>query len=372
MAVKRDLTIYHEAAETLTLRDIFSEKDAVLCEEVLEAYWKGRTGSKRFTIDSVRNEVNTVMRVIKFLKKPFWLWDEKDLDIWFYDLARIRVVAHSTQVSYYHHIKGFFEFIIGRKYINEEIRQRTGRIISNVCSDLNNIVHRIPKMHKTIRPAFSHEEIAILFDSLDEAIAEAIMSRSKRLYPLMRDKVICSILYYCGLRITEALTITLDSFEPNPAYPQFGNYGFVWVKGKGSKGNGPKIDIVPIIDEKLPGILEWYINNVRPHFMKKAGLDCRYLFLSERGKRLGKSCMEERFAEHVSKAGLAYKNFTPHSMRHTSVSHEYYRLSSEGNRIKHRHVFGSTTQDYMHIPDGHIRDEFNKAISMQLDRIDSQ
>lgn len=372
VAVKRDLTIYQEAAETLKLRDMFPEKDAVLFEEVLEFYWQGRTGSKRYVVESVKNEIATIMRLTTFLMKPFWKWDERDLDIWFYDLARVREVAHSTQKTYYHHLKSFFEFLIDRKYAFEVIRQRTGCTIRNLCTDLNSIVHRIPKMHKTPHPPFTHDEIVILFDSLDEAILDAMENHKKDFRALMRDKAICALLYYCGLRISEALTATMDAFHPNPNYPEFGNFGEIWVWGKGSKGSGPKYAPVPIIDIELPRIMEWYINQVRPLYLDKAGLGNRYLFLSERGNKLGKSCFEERFATHVTRAGLAEKNFTPHSMRRTSVSHEYHRLSSEAIRIKHRHVYGSTTQDYMSIPDSFIQQEFNKAIAMQLDGIEDK
>jgi site-specific recombinase XerD len=368
MATKRALTIYEETKKTLQLRDMFSLKEAILCEEVLEAYWNARTGSKRYQVESVKSEINTIMRVTTFLGKLFWRWTAADLDLYFSDLAHVQKLAHSTQLSYYHHIATLFEFVVNRPYIYEEIRLRANAVVTQLCTDMNTLVHAYNKSEKKIRPAFTHDEILIMFDSMDAEAIRAENTHSKNFYPILRDKTICTLLYFCGLRINEALTLTLSAFEPNPAHPEFGRWGMMTVLGKGSKGLGPKPRPVPILDKIVVNTLEWYMREVRPFYVRKC-LYSQLFFMSERGKKLGKSCFEERFSNHVSKAGLAYQNFTPHSMRHTSVTHEYHRLSAEANRIKHGHVFGSTTQGYMHISDDYIQKEFNEAISLQLDSL---
>lgn len=366
----RALAIYEESKKTRQLREMFSEKEAVLCEEVLEAFWKARTGSKRYTVHSVRGEINTIMRVTSFLGKPFWKWGLDDLDAFFYDLAMVQNRVTSTQMSYFHHIATLYDFIIARPFIVEEIRLRAGVSVTQLCTDLNAIVHRYQKRENQPRPALSHDEITILFDAMDREAMMAMETHSKNFLPVLRDRVICILLYYCGLRISEALNLTLAAFEPNPDHPELGNFGFVTVQGKGSRGNGPKPRTVAIIDLVVAQALDWYLKEVRPSYRRRAGLDCQYIFISERGKRLGRSCFEARFAEHINNAGLGYNNFTPHSMRHSSVSHEYHRLSAEANRIKHGHVFGTTTQGYMHIDDSYIQQEFNDAISAQLNNLD--
>ncbi|PIU43270.1 MAG: integrase, partial [Candidatus Nealsonbacteria bacterium CG07_land_8_20_14_0_80_40_10] len=69
-------------------------------------------------------------------------------------------------------------------------------------------------------------------------------------------------------------------------------------------------------------ILDWYIKNVRPYFMVNADANETALFLSERGNRIGLSTAEARFQHVIDLAGLGGLGFTPHCMRHSSVTHE--------------------------------------------------
>jgi len=219
------------------------------------------------------------------------------------------------------------------------------------------------------RPALTHAQIATFFDAIDRAINEAAKFRSKDLRPLQRDKALFYLLYTGGLRISEATGVNVTSFEPNPNFPEFGDYGFIKVWGKGSKGSGKKFRQVPVTHPQLPPILDWYIKNVRPYFMVNADANETALFLSERGNRIGLSTAEARFQHVIDLAGLGGLGFTPHCMRHSSVTHESLRFSLETVRRKHGHVYSATTQGYMHISDEMVDDEINKTIGSHLDQI---
>ena len=169
------------------------------------------------------------------------------------------------------------------------------------------------------RQALTHDEIARFFEGLKFAAEEAGRFRSKDYHPLRRDRMFFFTLYSAGLRISEGLNLNVSSFEPNPAIPAFGNYGFINVWGKGSKGSGPRFRTVPVTHQDFPGMMDWYLNKVRPEFLKQADPNENALFLSERGRRLAISTAESRFHVATQYCNLEEHAYTPHCLRHSSV-----------------------------------------------------
>jgi site-specific recombinase XerD len=76
--------------------------------------------------------------------------------------------------------------------------------------------------------------------------------------------------------------------------------------------------------------------------------------------------MEARFQHAIDLADMDGRGFVPHSLRHSSVSHESHRLSLEANRRKHGHVYAATTQGYTHVEDEYVDDEIARAIDAQI------
>ena len=85
-----------------------------------------------------------------------------------------------------------------------------------------------------------------------------------------RDKAMLEVLYACGLRVSELVTLKFSQviMESN----------FVRVVGKGSKER-----IIPINDYAL-SFLKIYIDDYRPQFVRDKKIDS--LFLSNRGKEM--------------------------------------------------------------------------------------
>lgn len=342
------------------------ESDAALFENMLEAWSRRRVGNNHRK-KSISGDITIVREFTAFTNKAPWYWDEDDFDSWCEELGVARGLAPSSQRKYQGAIRIFLEYISNNVKFKNEVRRLYNITLKQICNEENCIPHVSEKELSNERRAFSHQQISIFFDAIDRSISEAARFNSKDLRPLQRDKVIFYTLYIGGLRISEGQGLNLESFEPNPAIPQFNDYGFIRVWGKGSRGSGKKFGQVPITHDGLPPLIDWYVKSVRPHFMMNADANENALFLSERGNRIAISTIEARFQHILRLAGLEGLGFTPHSLRHSSVTHESLRFSIEAVRRKHRHVYASTTQGYMHVPDSMVNDELNATIKAQID-----
>ncbi len=351
--------------------DSFSlpENDAILFDNMIAKWSSRRRGSLRHQQRSIDHDIAVVQNMLSHVGAAPWYWTEEDFDSWCEHIGIERALAVSSQRKYQSAIRAFFDYIVDNVKFKNDVRRNYGIDLQQICHSENCIPHVNERELTKERPALTHRQIDTFFDAIDRAIKEASKFRSKDLRPLLRDKAFFFMLYAGGLRISENIGTNVTSFEPNPNFPEFGDYGFIKVWGKGSKGSGKKFRLVPVTHNLLPKILVWYIKKVRPYFMESADANETALFLSERGNRLAVSTAEARFQHAIDLAGLGGLGFTPHSMRHSSVTHESLRFSLEAVRRKHGHVFGATTQGYMHVPDEMVNDEITQVIGAQLDRI---
>jgi site-specific recombinase XerD len=300
---------------------------------------------------------------------PPWLWDEDAFDAWCDHLGLERNIAVSSQRHYQGAIRTFLDYICQNVGFRNEIRRAYNIEPRQICTEENCIPHTVEREITQERTALTHQQIETLFDGLKLAAQEAHKFRSKDFRPLQRDRALFFTIYAGGLRISEALGLNVESFDPNPHRPELGKYGFVKVWGKGSRGSGPRFRSVPVTHADLPPILEWYQEKVRPHFLDHADPNEKALFLSERGNRLCISLAEYRFQKALVIAGLDGLGFTPHCLRHSSVTHESLRFSMEAVRRKHGHSSSAVTQTYMHVPDEMVDEEISRVVGNQLDEL---
>ena len=339
---------------------------ARLLHEVIDAYDARRRGTLRHTEATVRRDLSIVHDFVRFTRKPPWDWDEVDFDRWCHEIGIIRRLAPATQRHYQSIIRAFLRYIIDNVRFHNEVRRLFGKSVIQICHDDNCIPHVLEREMVKARRAMTHDEIEIFFKAVDRAINEARRFFAKDFWPLMRDKTFFFTLYAGGLRISEGIGLDVESFFENAEIPKFGRFGFISAMGKGSRGSGKKHRNVPIDHPDLPDLLRWYENEVRPHFMRRADPNERAFFLSERGNRPSITTMEARFQHLLEKAGLEGRNLTPHSLRHSSVTHGGMLYSGEAMRRKHGHANQSTTQIYMHVPDEFVRDEMTKVTRRML------
>lgn len=345
------------------------ENDATLFNDMIAKWSARRRGALRHQQKSVDHDIAVVQNMLAHVQAAPWYWTEDDFDSWCEHIGVERGLAVSSQRKYQSAIRSFFDYIVDNVKFKNEVRRTYGIDLKQICHSENCIPHVNERELTKERPAMTHAQVVTFFDALDRAIRDAANFRAKDLRPLQRDKALFYSLYIGGLRISEDIGLDVTSFEPNPNFPEFGDYGFIKVWGKGSKGSGKKFRSVPVTHPQLPQMLDWYVKNIRPYFMANADANETALFLSERGNRMALSTAEARFQHAIDLAGLGGLGFTPHSMRHSSVTHESLRLGLEAVRRKHGHVYSATTQGYMHVPDEMVNDEINKAIGSQLDQI---
>jgi site-specific recombinase XerD len=344
-----------------------SDRAAGLLKEMLDAYQTRRVGALRHNRKSVDRDVAIISNFLSFSGQPPWAWTEEAFEQWCEHLGLERRLAPASQRHYQSAIRNFLAYLTENVKFLNEVRRLFNVDLVQICHRENCIPHVSDSEMRVERRAMTHEEIMQFFSSLDTAITEAHRFGTKDFRPLQRDKAMFFTIYAAGLRASEALGLDIDSFRPNPTFPNFGDYGFISVWGKGSRGSGPRHRTVPVDHAGLPPLLKWYTEKVRPKFLLQADANEPALFLSERGNRLAISTLEARFQVAIGLADLGGKNLTPHCLRHSSVSHGAMAMMSvEAMRLKHGHAFAATTQGYTHVPDDFVNQEINRLVDRQL------
>jgi len=176
------------------------------------------------------------------------------------------------------------------------------------------------KAHKLPRPL--HENQA--FDVLESAGLFA-----KEDWLAQRDRALFTLLYGCGLRIDEALSLNIGDMPRD---------GFLRVLGKGRKER--RIPVIAIVEQALQHYL-----SIRPYAMTPDAP----LFIGQQGKRLSQGVAQKSMREIRKTLGLP-ENATPHALRHSFATH---LLQNGANLREIQELLGhaslSTTQRYTEI-----------------------
>ncbi|AYF90339.1 site-specific tyrosine recombinase XerD [Pseudomonas sp. JS3066] len=170
--------------------------------------------------------------------------------------------------------------------------------------------------------------------SLSEADVEALLEAPELDDPIgMRDRAMLEVLYACGLRVTELVSLTLEQVNLRQ--------GVLKVFGKGSKER-----LVPLGEEAIAWI-ERYQREARPFLLD--GKPSDVLFPSLRGEQMTRQTFWHRIKHQARVAGIG-KSLSPHTLRHAFATH----LLNHGADLRVvqmllGHSDLSTTQIYTHI-----------------------
>lgn len=238
---------------------------------------------------------STVSRFLEFIEKPLADIRLEDLTLWKKGLeARFTTTTIANKVLV---IKSLLSFCV-----------RVGYLTINVGSFV-----KAPKTK--------------------ESLAEKILDRSSILKLIDavncdRDRLLLSLLYGCGLRISEAINLTWRDFKPH------GDGGKATVFGKGSKTR------TVIITPKL-----WLAVK---EFERKYCVG-KYVFMSKKGNRLSRSSVHTMVKRASRRAGID-ERVSCHWLRHSHASHSLdagcnLRLLQQS--LGHASV--TTTEKYLHI-----------------------
>lgn len=189
-----------------------------------------------------------------------------------------------------------------------------------------------PRKNKVLPKAMEVDDTFNFLDYLKE--------RAKGDWQELRDLAIFVLLYGCGLRISEAISLNVGDFS---------NGEFIRIKGKGNKER-----IVPI----LPAVVENVENYVAAcPFKMKTG---EALFLGARGERLVSRIIQRKMQKIRGELNLP-DTLTPHALRHSFATH----LLAEGTDLRSiqellGHASLSTTQRYTDVEIETLKKEYHK------------
>jgi len=157
----------------------------------------------------------------------------------------------------------------------------------------------------------------------------------------VRDRSIISLLYACGLRVSELIGLRLTNLILAE--------GLVRVLGKGSKER-----MVPIGQRAIDD-LETYIYNVRPALARK-GKNAGEIYLNARGGCLSRMGIWNILHRWSVAAGIE-KEISPHTLRHSFATHLLEGgadLRAVQEMLGHTDI--TTTQIYTHLDKDYLKE----------------
>ncbi|MDO6589367.1 recombinase XerC [Loktanella sp. D2R18] len=192
---------------------------------------------------------------------------------------------------------------------------------------------RSPKFQKKLPRPLAEDAAAAMIDTVELQAREPWVAA--------RDSAVITLLYGCGLRISEALSLTGADVPLPPV---------LRIKGKGDKER-----IVPVIDvtrEAVDAYVAQCPYPLEPHAP---------LFRAVRGGPLAPRAIQKVMAQTRMQLGLP-ATATPHAMRHSFATH---LLSAGGDLRTIQELLGhaslSTTQAYTAVDSARLMEVYDKA-----------
>ena len=220
----------------------------------------------------------------------------------------------SSQARIISGLKKFFKYLMIEKLISSNPTE----LISS------------PNIGRYLPDVLSYEEICSMIECIDLS------------QPLgHRNKAIIEVLYGCGLRVSELITLKISNIYKNDE--------FIRVLGKGNKER-----LIPISKATLKSI-ELYISGERLH-QSINDKNSDTLFINRRGNMLSRQMIFIIIKNLAEKAGIK-KNIGPHTLRHSFATHLLEGgadLRAVQQMLGHASI--STTEIYTHISDQYLRE----------------
>ena len=160
----------------------------------------------------------------------------------------------------------------------------------------------------------------------------------------LRDRTFFEVLYATGLRVSELVSLKIDSINLDA--------GFVIVIGKGSKER-----VVPL-GEAAISWLRRYLAEVRPRLMKHSINS--YVFINRDGNEMSRQGFWKLIKRYCLAAGII-KKISPHTLRHSFATHILEGgadLRSVQVMLGHADIV--TTQIYTHVANSTLKKVHDK------------
>jgi integrase/recombinase XerD len=186
-----------------------------------------------------------------------------------------------------------------------------------------------PNPQRKLPDILSSEEIDMIINGIDVSVAEG-----------HRNRAIIEVLYGCGLRVTELVSLQLSCYFPDK--------GFIRVVGKGSKER-----LAPIGAQAINAI-SIYMKQRNCLKIKKGNEDI--LFLNRRGAKLTREMILIMVKRAATNVGIT-KTISPHTFRHSFATHLIEGgadLRAVQEMLGHESVV--TTEIYTHLDQKHLKE----------------
>ncbi len=221
-------------------------------------------------------------------------------------------IAATSQARLLSALKSFFTFL----EIEYDMRNNPAILIE------------APRLMRKLPDVLSIDEINRLIDSIDLSLPEG-----------MRNKAILEVLYGCGLRVSELVSLKISNL--------FLTDEFIKVEGKGSKER-----LIPIGKQAIK-YLNIYLQESRSIAPIKAGQE-DMVFLNRRGAALSRVMIFLMIKKQAAQAGIT-KKISPHTFRHSFATHLVEGgadLRAVQDMLGHESI--STTEIYTHLDNAYL------------------
>lgn len=276
---------------------------------------------RRYSLHTLDAYSRDLADFFKFFEKPLSLKTLATLDVRDFRSYISDCAAHGLdKASMARHISTIKNFF---KYLNSH------KIVKNTAIS----VISSPRRGKTLPKAL---EIDQTFDVLEESA-----KFEKNSWQRLRDTAIFTILYGCGLRISEALNLNVGDINNND---------FVRIRGKGNKDR-----IVPVLPQ-IKDAINAYMAECPYNFRNGEAL-----FLGARGERISPRIIQRQLQKIRTNLGLP-DNLTPHALRHSFATH----LLAQGTDLRSiqellGHASLTTTQRYTDVNIDKLKEEYKRG-----------
>jgi len=191
---------------------------------------------------------------------------------------------------------------------------------------------KTPKRAKSLPKSLNEDEVKRLIRAVDTDTRQRKFTRT-------RDKLILSLLYSSGLRVSEVVSLKVNDIDLKDRT--------IRIRGKGNK------DRIVLFDQKTKKLLKEYLH--------ERSQESEYLFLNRFGNPLTPRYIQITIKKYAIKAGIK-KKVTPHILRHSFATH----LLKNGVDIRAiQQLLGhsnlSTTQIYTSVDMGTLKNLYDRA-----------
>jgi len=285
------------------------EDNLHIVDKFLDHYWLS-SGASQNTLSAYRSDLKLFA---KWLGTSLINVNDKDITTYFAQ----RKLNPATQARILTCLRVFYKYLTTQKMM-----------IHNPCEKLHH-----PKQVQKLPIFLNIEEVDRLLNAPDKKTIFGI-----------RDRAMLELLYSCGLRVSELISLSYHNINLNEEY--------IRLYGKGNKER-----MLPM-GEVAMDYLTIYEDKSR-HFLLKNGQTDAY-FLSNRGAGMSRQNFFYIVKDYAAKAGIN-KPLSPHTLRHAFATHLVQSgadLRSVQLMLGHSDI--STTQIYTHIQNTQLKSQHSK------------